>query len=536
MADISIDLYRNVDAEDMMYWDKKAWESWRDRNWVRSFYDKYRRGIEKSLLDLVASNEIDIIAFTVNSYQKHMSLLASAFFKKRDPSALIMFGGVECSPFFSSTSILEEETGAPDMICRGEAEKALPQFLREFQETGDYRVACRGFAYNDKGTVIDLGEPELPKFSTGSIMPDWTQCDFSLYTRPGDFAVCLSRGCPNACAFCCNKTQSGIYRMRKPEDVIAEIEHAYEVTEAFAPHPFVHFADLLINANMSKLMEFCDMALRSPIRFEWQSYARFNPKMDRAALEKMRMAGCKNLCFGLESASQRVIDLMNKDYDISVARRIIRDAADVRIEVLLYLIVGFPGETIEDLVTTILFVYEFNDIAYFNTPTVLKANTCSPIGVDPDRWGITFRDYDGWYSNDLRNDPEVRLFRQFVLGNAVENDLLTTRSIFGWQDLSIVDFNSPAVASEISGVLYEFWKRGAGEDRAREVLAELASGESTGSGLDQEALEYWHPENVPRDMFLGGWFAKDKNTETQRKNITKLTLNGLRALRRQVLG
>jgi hypothetical protein len=80
--------------------------------------------------------------------------------------------------------------------------------------------------------------------------------------------------------------------------------------------------------------------------------------MTSGLLDKLRRSGCVCLAYGIESGSQRVLDLMKKGFRIKDAQEVIRDTSDAGIAVVANFMFGFPGETDEDFEETLNFIFE----------------------------------------------------------------------------------------------------------------------------------------------------------------------------------
>ncbi len=245
----------------------------------------------------------------------------------------------------------------------------------------------------------------------------------------------------------------------------------------------------------------------------------------------MKRSGCSSLNFGLESGSPRVIKLMRKNFDLNVAKRVIRDAFEAGIESYLFLIIGFPGETVADFVETLLFVFEFQPYAVFGHPTLMRVIPNRPIARDCRKFGLLTRGESDWVSADLRNDLGVRLFKGFVLGSAVFNGYLSTNSLLAWKELRDLDVNRFPVASEIASILYELWKVSGVEDQKCSVLEHWEGHARSEPEISPALVDHWHPPNIPRSMQLRRWFSVDKNSEESKRAICKHVLEGLRAVR-----
>jgi len=77
--------------------------------------------------------------------------------------------------------------------------------------------------------------------------------------------------------------------------------------------------------------------------------------VNKSLIEKLRSAGLTTLYYGVESGSQRILDLMKKGITLKQAENAVKAAKDVGVEVLTSFILGFPGETQEEMDKTIDF-------------------------------------------------------------------------------------------------------------------------------------------------------------------------------------
>ena len=147
-----------------------------------------------------------------------------------------------------------------------------------------------------------------------------------------------------------------------PERVAAEIRH--HLARRPEKH-FIEFGDSLINGDVRRLSALSMLMAQIRVEragshrtrdFGWGGMAIIHPTMTPALLKTMRRGGCQVLSYGLESASQRIIDGMHKKFKISDAERVIRDTKSAGIKVKVFLMVGFPGETDEDFCRTLRFL------------------------------------------------------------------------------------------------------------------------------------------------------------------------------------
>jgi anaerobic magnesium-protoporphyrin IX monomethyl ester cyclase len=83
--------------------------------------------------------------------------------------------------------------------------------------------------------------------------------------------------------------------------------------------------------------------------------------VNKNLIEKLKSAGLSTLYYGVESGSQRVLDLIKKGITLKQAEDAVRVAKDVRVEVLTSFILGFPSETRKEIDKTINFSIKLNE-------------------------------------------------------------------------------------------------------------------------------------------------------------------------------
>jgi len=143
VADLNIRIYRLVSQEYRKHWETERPSTlWLNRQEADGFYEKYRIDIEKMLRESAEGHSCDLIGFTVNECSRWLTLKASKFLKQLQPTIPTLFGGPDCFRLEYGTRFFEED-GAPDVICLGEAENSLEQYLQEFEATRKHHTSVR---------------------------------------------------------------------------------------------------------------------------------------------------------------------------------------------------------------------------------------------------------------------------------------------------------------------------------------------------------------------------------------------------------
>lgn len=187
---------------------------------------------------------------------------------------------------------------------------------------------------------------------------DWKAYESHLYASPSMWMI-TTRGCPFQCTFClwpdtmCGRRQ----RYRSAMNVVDEIEtlvNKYHVKE-------VRFDDDTFALKKSHVLGIADELMKRGLhkKVQWACFGHASQD-DREIYEKIKAAGCFRIDFGIESGSQRILDSVGKMLDIEKAKRTARICREIGLRFYCTFIVGFPGETAEDIEKSIALAIELD--------------------------------------------------------------------------------------------------------------------------------------------------------------------------------
>ncbi len=156
--------------------------------------------------------------------------------------------------------------------------------------------------------------------------------------------IITSRGCPAKCTFCsAHKVWGRVFRQRSPENVIAEmkqIKERYGIEE-------IMFEDDNTTLNVKRAEKIFDLMIEEKLNLVWDTpngVAAF--ALNESLIDKMKASGCYKMNLALESGNQYVLDnIIKKPLKLDRARRLVRYAQSIGLDVGIYLIMGVPGET-----------------------------------------------------------------------------------------------------------------------------------------------------------------------------------------------
>jgi len=442
-----------LSEEERRYWNESDPNEWLPGgNIAERLFSQYREEITRHLLSIAGKDNYGMFLFSVNMSNRYVTEQAIAILKAEYPEVPIMLGGVDCFPLEHGKRFLALPS-PPDIICQGEAEKALRDFLIEYSKTHLLNTSIPGFTGFESGHYFDSGEPAVPDLKQDAPMPSLNGIDFSAYRCPGDFPLYSSRGCINRCAFCSESPNFKHFRFRRAEQTFVELQKTLAVAEQYSNCPTVHFADSLINGAMKEFTRFCELIIENGITIKWSGQAYFRKEMTWDVLSLARQAGCQGIFWGLESASQTVIDWMRKNYSLALARQIVADCHQLGISSSLPMIIGFPGESPTNLAETAHFIDEFRGRANFLEPNTCCIRPNSPLFERFEDFSLANNNYTDWESLDGTNTIQTRVTRKGIINCVIKHDKRTRENYEEEISKLSVDIKNRHVANEIDAFM-----------------------------------------------------------------------------------
>jgi len=234
-------------------------------------------------------------------------------------------------------------------------------------------------------------------------VPAWDLVDLNRYKIPikGRKYVLVStaRGCPFNCTFCVVPYYNGRkVRFRTVEEVMEELRAVSRYVSQ------VFFYTDLFTFRKEYVMQLCQEMIRQGLRLEWICNSRVDT-FDREMADLMKRSGCWMVSFGIESGSQKILDLCDKKITLEQSRRAVAVARQAGLISIGHFVLGFPGETRETLRETIRFSREVNpDFVEFYIATPFPGSRLfeSMKSELPQDWKNIRYDYDPYrYPFDL---------------------------------------------------------------------------------------------------------------------------------------
>lgn len=200
----------------------------------------------------------------------------------------------------------------------------------------------------------------------------------------------VSNGCYwSKCSFCAiHHPFSGLCGLTDVDRVIQYIQYQRKTQNI----DLFWFVDEALPKEWLELF-ICRMR-ESEMELKWAlNGSRFESNLDYEFFCSLREAGCCAISFGLESYSQDVLNRMNKGVLIQDIQRTINMCAKAGIQVLASAFFGFPGETLQSIKQTKDFLSLNSNKFRYVLIGKFQLEKLSPIGRDPEKWGIGSSDY-----------------------------------------------------------------------------------------------------------------------------------------------
>ncbi len=311
--------------------------------------------------------------------------------------------------------ILEREE-AIDYVISGEADYTSRELVRHL----------RGDGLEDKNKILGIsfrGEDgqlhrngERPKIEDLDTLP-WVSKVyhkhlFSCYKRYfyganiNPLIVILSgRGCPFRCTYCViPQTLTGhTYRKRSIKDVVNELEF---IKANFPDLGEVFFEDDTFTAHPTRTAELCEEIIQRKLKITWSANARADVKFE--VLDKMKKAGCRELCVGFESASKDVLKNVKKGLADGMSAKFMESADKAGILIHGCFMVGNLGDTKDGLENTLAMAKQLNPNTAQFYPIMAYPGTTAYDEAKA-RGELASEDYDKWLDKDgMHNTTVIR--------------------------------------------------------------------------------------------------------------------------------
>ncbi len=398
--------------------------------------------------ELISKEKPDIVGISVltNEYSGAGNI-AAEIVKSINPQTTVIMGGVHVTT--SNPEEILSKNPSIDYLIMGEGEYTFQKLCNHLNNNS--ALPEKGIAYKNENQIINKGMADFIQDLDALPYPSYHLFDFLKYAnktqredvgRAREFPyvrMMTSRGCPYNCCFCEVKNIAGRKpRMRSVKHIMGEIEllvKKYNIKS-------IVFDDDNLLMDLQRAKELFRALINSGYNLKWNSPAMSIYNIDEETVQLMKQSGCQFLNIAIESGTQRVLnDIIHKPLDLEKVKEIVKLIKKYDIDLASNFIIGFPGETWEEIRQTIKYAEEVGvDYAKFFIATPCPNTELYQVAKENNylRPGFTFDRHlwtDGWIDT-----PEFR-----------HQDLKILRA-YEWDRVNFFDLKNKAKIAQMMGI------------------------------------------------------------------------------------
>ncbi|MEI6632619.1 MAG: radical SAM protein [Chlamydiota bacterium] len=329
---------------------------------------------EEGIIASLRRNPPRIAGITMMAPRAPAALRVAAAVREALPEVMIVAGGPHPS---AVPKELIAHYPFLDAAVFGEGEFTMLDIVRAAGKRAGF-PGIPGVAWRDGGGGVVVNQPRplipdldaLPPPARDLFPLDRYRINPPYGMRHPSATMVTIRGCPFRCIYCSKSVFGPTVRAMSPGAVVDEVERltrTYGVRE-------IKFYDDDFTLIMDRAAAICDEIIRRGIGISWSCTTRVN-LVNEALLRKMKEAGCWLISYGVESASQTILDRARKGFNLGQVRDAFRWTRAAEIKIHGYFMVGLPGETEETLKATIELAKELGPDTTSWGPTTVYPGT-----------------------------------------------------------------------------------------------------------------------------------------------------------------
>ncbi|MEW6009472.1 MAG: radical SAM protein [Candidatus Omnitrophota bacterium] len=310
------------------------------------------------LLKKINSLQPDVVGFQCYTFDLKFVKTALKECKNLKQQIITIIGGPH--PSAAPRDSFEYFNNYLDFIFVGEAERSLPLLLDRLEDGLCIDlVDIPGLGWKD-GSNVRINPQIFIKDLDSLGMPAWDiirpeeypASQHGAYYKKFPIApIMMTRGCPFQCSFCAGNIISGRkIRNHSIDFMLQQIKYLYSIHKIREFH--------IVDDNFTFDSSFAKIFLKKLIALDLDiSWATPNgvriDTLDEELLNLMKKSGLYLISLGIESGSDRILNLMKKRLTVKEIREKVNMIHRLGIEMAGFFIIGFPGETKDDMKSTI---------------------------------------------------------------------------------------------------------------------------------------------------------------------------------------
>ncbi len=279
----------------------------------------------------------DLIGFSMISMGYKTGYRIISEMKQLLPNAKIVVGGHHVTILKEK---LLEECKDIDFGVVYDGEKTILELCKSDIAYED----IKGLIFRNDGQIVYAGERPLVQNLDEYAFPRYKNFNMKDYSK--QIPIHSSRGCVGQCTFCPNKFIGRKFRTRSVNHFVDEIEYWYN--RGYKQFAIDDNNFTLVN---KRIYEICDEIERRGIKdlFIRCSNGIRADRVDRQLLARMKEIGVREAGFGADGGNNKILQSLKKGETIETIEQAIKNACELGLDVKVFIIVGTPHETLDDI-------------------------------------------------------------------------------------------------------------------------------------------------------------------------------------------
>ncbi len=388
---------------------KNTYEDLQDKckNTKRNIYIN----IFKKIVANINLEKYKVIAISITHTSNFYPALTLSKILKAQSNSKIVLGGIFINSTFESFIKYPQMFGEYfDELLVNCNSDSIVQYVKAIEKNTE-PINVNGIIYKKNNIIIkNYGR----KFYNDSYFPSYKGINLNQYSSD-KVNVEFSKGCYwGKCIFCYSKSNKARYK----KDAIKAADKLQYIQEKYGINSF----GIVDNALQPEFLNiFSKEIIKRNMKISYSAYMRFEKGLSFNILQNAYISGLKTIFFGLESASPRIIKLINKGINIDISEKILQYCHDIGILTKIGIIYGFPTETEQELKMTINFVKKNREKIYTVSlnPFVLLKNSKLITEKLTKKFNITnireeaeFSTYLLYNAPGLRYEDIIKIFKE----------------------------------------------------------------------------------------------------------------------------
>lgn len=359
-----------------------------DRGPFKLYTGYYHFGMGwKEVEEKIKDSKADVFGISSSFTPYHGEALGIArIIKEWDPKKVVVMGGahVSCDP----VSALQNPY--VDYAVLGEGEVRFPSLLEKIEKKGKRSIKdIDGIGYWENGEIKIKPLQTYIRNLDSLPFPERERLDLERYRikKKRSTMIITSRGCPHGCAYCSAPLVMGSsFRTRSPNAILQEMvecRRRYGIENFDIEDDNFTFDQERAKKLMSLVIENFGEEKLHLSAMNGVSFA----SLDEELLKLMKRSGFKTINLSLVSVNPFTKKKMRRPEGMIGFDMILKETERVGLHVIAYVILGMPGQTIEEMVGTLIYLMGkrvlIGPSVYYPTPGTPLFERCRQEGILP---------------------------------------------------------------------------------------------------------------------------------------------------------